>query len=258
MVELNQAKPLYQIVADSVLEKIESGEYASGQRLPSESELCKIYGVGRNTIRHALSKLADFEVVRTIQGVGSFVESNRFTKTVNSLLGFSQEMSQHEREVSSIVLESELISASSFLARHLRLQLGAEVVFLNRVRLLGGEPIAIERAYLPHHLCRGILVHDFSSESLYRVLAEEYNMKPDHAEQEILAELATDQVAKLLELEQPAVVLVFHRETLTRDNQVIEYVDSEFRADRVQIFTHLKANALNQPFLFERYPVDTR
>jgi len=253
--KINQPKPLYQIVADAILEQIERGVYQPGERLPSESELVKMFDVGRNTVRHALSELVDQDVVRTIQGVGSFVDSSRFSKTANYLLGFSQEMELYGKVATNQVLEARLIPADSFLARRLKLQLGAEVVFLHRLRLLDGEPVANERAYLPHRLCPGILEYDFSEASLYEVLSTRYQMKPDHAEQEILAELATGQVARLLDMKQPAVVLVFHRETYTQENQVIEYVDSEFRGDRFQFFTQLKASAQNQPYIFERSPI---
>jgi GntR family transcriptional regulator len=260
MLEKNQAKPLYQVVADSILNQIQNGTIQPGERLPSESELCKLYEVGRNTIRHAISELANLGVVSTVQGVGSFVldQDSRFTKTAEFLYGFSQEMALHDKVVTSKVLDAKIINSDPFLARRLGIQLGAEVVFLYRLRIMDGEPIAIERAYLPHQLCPGILEHDFSQKSLYQVLSTKYNMKPDHAEQEIGAELATDEVAKLLGLEQPGVVLVFHRETRVKDGRVIEYVDSEFRADRFQFYTHLKANAFSQQFIFERLPVDSR
>ena len=153
------------------------------------------------------------------------------------------------------MLEARIIKADPFLTRRLQIQLGAEVVFIHRLRLLDGEPVANERAYLPHRLCLGILEHDFASESLYQVLSSRYNMKPDYAEQEIVAELATDEVARLFGLTQPAVVLVFHRETFTADDLVIEYVDSEFRGDRFQFYTHLKANVPQQPFVFQRAPI---
>jgi GntR family transcriptional regulator len=260
MLEKNQAKPLYQVVADSILKQIEEGAIKPGDRLPSESELCKLYQVGRNTVRHAISELADLGIVSTVQGVGSFVleQSSRFTKTAEFLYGFSQEMALHDKVVTSKILDAKIINADPFLARRLGIQLGAEVVFLYRLRIMDGEPIAIERAYLPHQLCPGILEHDFSQESLYRVLSSQYNMKPDHAEQEIGAELATDEVARLLGLAQPGVILVFHRETRVRDGRVIEYVDSEFRADRFQFYTHLKADSFSQQFVFERLPVDSR
>jgi GntR family transcriptional regulator len=255
LINSNQAKPLYQIVADTILAQIESGYYSPGARLPSESELVSTFGVGRNTVRHALSELNDQGVVRTIQGVGSFVETARFSKTADFLLGFSQEMAQSGRVVTNDLLEARIIPADPFLARRLQIQLGAEVVFLHRLRLLDGEAVANERAYLPHRLCPGILEHDFKTASLYQVLSSHYNMEPDHAEQEIVAELATDEISRLLGLTQPAVVLVFHRETFTADGRVIEYVDSEFRGDRFQFFTHLRVNASQQPFVFQRSPI---
>ena len=260
MLENNQAKPLYQVVADSILKQIESGEFTPGARLPSESELTRLYQVGRNTIRHAISELANLGMVSTVQGVGSFVldQGNRVTKTAEFLYGFSQEMALHDKVVTSKVLDTKIINADPFLARRLGIQLGAEVVFIYRLRIMDSEPIAIERAYLPHQLCPGILEHDFTTESLYQVLTDKYQMRPDHAEQEIGAELATEQVAEILGLPQPGVVLVFHRETRVRDGRVIEYVDSEFRADRFQFYTHLKANSFSQQFVFERLPVNTR
>lgn len=258
MAERKEAKPLYQVVAGAILEQIEAGGLQPGERIPSESELCAIYQTGRNTVRHALSVLVNQGVLATVHGVGTFVREDRFAKTAEYLYGFSGEMALHGKKVTSQVLDAKLISADPFLARRLHLQLGAEVAFLYRLRLLQDEPMAIERAYLPSQLFPGILQHDFSTESLYRVLSVDYNMKPDHAEQEIGAELATDEVAGKLGLEQPAVVLVFHRETRAADGRVIEYVDSEFRADRFQFYTHLKANAPSQPMIFERLPVDSR
>jgi GntR family transcriptional regulator len=258
MTENTQAKPLYQVVADSILKKIEDGSYAPGSRLPSESELSTIYSAGRNTIRHALSELSQKGVLSTLQGVGTFVEDTRFAKTTEFLYGFSQEMALRGQETRSEILDAKIISADPFLSRRLGIQLGAEVVYLNRLRIMAGEPTAIERAYLPHELCPDILKHDFRTESLYEVLSTEYNQQPDHAEQEIEAELATDEVAKLLGITPPTVVLVFHRETRNRSGRVIEYVDSEFRADRFRFYTNLKASAHAQPFVFQRLPVGSK
>jgi GntR family transcriptional regulator len=184
------------------------------------------------------------------------VTETHFPKTVEFLYGFSQEMAQRGKQVSSQVLEANLITADPFLARILRIQLGAEVVFLNRLREVDQKPAAIERAYLPHEFCHGILEHDFSKESLYDVLAVQYNMKPDHAEQEIGAEIATPQVAKLMGLSLPASVLVIRRETRTADGRVIEYVESEFRADRFRFYTNLKASAFSPTSVFQRFPID--
>lgn len=250
-------KPLYQAVSDSILERIRVGEWQPNQLIPSESELGSLYGVGRNTVRHALSDLTARGILKTVQGVGSFVAGERVSKTAEYLLGFTQEMQMQGRQVGSRVLEARFIPADPFLARRLQIQLGAEVVYLSRLRLMDGEPTAIERAHLPHELCPGILSHDFSNTSLYQVLADEYGCRPDHAEQEIEANLATPQVAELLGLSMPAVVFVFHRETRLADGRVIEYVDSEVRADQFRFYTNLKLHAPVQEIGFRRMPVRT-
>ncbi len=252
-----QAKPLWQVVVDSIAEQVINGQLSPNERLPSEADLCQIYSVGRNTIRHALSDLVNKGVLTTIHGVGTFVADERMTKTAEYLYGFTQEMELRGHQVTSQVLEAKVIPADPFLTRHLEIQLGAEVVFLNRIRMMENEPAAIERAYLPHKLCPNILAYDFSTTSLYRTLSEVYNKKPDHAEQEIEASFATDEVARLLGLETPAVVLVFHRETRLADGTVIEYVDSELRADRFRFYTNLKLQTASDQFIFRRLPVET-
>lgn len=250
-------KALYQQIVDSILEQIQTGALQPGARLPSENALSDKHQVGRNTIRHALSDLAAKGYVESVQGVGTFVTETHFPKTVEFLFGFSQEMAQRGKQVASQLIDAKIIAADPLLARVLRIQLGAEVVFLYRLRLVDGKPAAIERAYLPHAFCHEILEHDFSRESLYDVLASQYNMKPDHAEQEIGAEIATPQVAELMDLIHPAPVLVIRRETRTADGRVIEYVESEFRADRFRFYTNLKASASSPSSSFQRFPIET-
>ncbi|MDA1329479.1 MAG: GntR family transcriptional regulator [Chloroflexi bacterium] len=250
-------KPLYKALADSLMDRISSGELQSNERIPSESELSDLYSVGRNTVRHAISELAQQGVLNTVHGVGTFVASARLRKSAEYLLGFTREMELQGKGVSSQVLEARLIAADPFLSRRLQIQLGSEVVYLSRLRLLDGTPTAIERAHLPHELCPGILDHDFSTESLYQVLADVYGRHPDHAEQEIEAKLATSQVADWLDLDIPAVVFIFHRETQLDDGRVIEYVDSEVRADHFRFYTKLKLHAPLQDFALRRLPVDS-
>lgn len=249
-----QAKPLYQVVVESVLNQIKTGQLQANERLPSENELCKIYSVGRNTVRRAIRELVNENVLRTIPGVGTFVVDSRLDKTADYLFGFTQEMQLHGKEITSQVLEAKIIDADPFLARRLQIQLGAEVVFLHRVRFMDDKPSAIERSYLSHELCQGILNYDFSTNSLYETLSKVYGKSPDHAEQIIEAGLATPEVARLLDLTPPAVVIMFHRETRMASGQVIEYVDSELRGDLFRFYTNLKLLPSPDEFAFRRLP----
>jgi DNA-binding GntR family transcriptional regulator len=85
-----------------------------------------------------------------------------------------------------------------------------------------------------------------------------YHRRPWRAEQEIEASLATNEVARLLKMTQPAVVLVFHRETRLEDGQVIEYVDSELRADRFRFYANLRLMGAPESVTFRRLPMESR
>jgi DNA-binding GntR family transcriptional regulator len=63
----------YRGIADDLTERIRSGEYPPGSRLPSTAQLAELYSVNRSTVVRAAGLLHDRGLVRGIQGVGLFV-----------------------------------------------------------------------------------------------------------------------------------------------------------------------------------------
>lgn len=80
-------RPLLQIIADKIIDLIESKELLPGEKLPSEQELMKELNVGRGTIREAIKSLVSRNIVEIRRGVGTFVAKN--TGVVEDPLGFS-------------------------------------------------------------------------------------------------------------------------------------------------------------------------
>ncbi|MFB7252017.1 FadR/GntR family transcriptional regulator [Microbacterium sp. NPDC056234] len=68
-----QRTPLADQAADLLLERIRSGEWQLGQKLPGETTLAPQLGVGRSTVREAIRQLAGRGVLATRQGSGVFV-----------------------------------------------------------------------------------------------------------------------------------------------------------------------------------------
>ena len=60
-------------VAEAIKRKITEGAYTPGDKLPTEPELMKAFGVGRSSVREAVKLLATMGVVRVRQGAGTFV-----------------------------------------------------------------------------------------------------------------------------------------------------------------------------------------
>ena len=60
-----------------IYKQIEAGQYPVNSKLPSEAELCEVFGVSRPVVREALSRLHTDGVVETQRGAGSFVRLRR-------------------------------------------------------------------------------------------------------------------------------------------------------------------------------------
>jgi GntR family transcriptional regulator len=65
--------PPYRQLAQIIMERIESGEYPTGSRLPSESDYIEEFELGRSTVRRTMAWLRDQHVVETVPTRGTYV-----------------------------------------------------------------------------------------------------------------------------------------------------------------------------------------
>jgi DNA-binding FadR family transcriptional regulator len=62
-------------IAEHLMERILDGRLQPGARLPTEQKLCETFGVSRNVVREAISRLRSDGLVQARQGVGAFVSA---------------------------------------------------------------------------------------------------------------------------------------------------------------------------------------
>lgn len=105
-----QRKTLAEEVADRLIEGISNDEYALGEKLPIESELMKIYGVGRSSIREAIKILSIKGILNVQQGVGTFVVAKNAQESLESQMNKAE--IQEVQEVRSI-LDSKIAAKAA-------------------------------------------------------------------------------------------------------------------------------------------------
>ncbi|MEW6567806.1 MAG: GntR family transcriptional regulator [Chloroflexota bacterium] len=225
------ARPLYLQLRDTLLRRIEAGEYAPHQRLPSERELSRAYRVSRITVRQALADLAQCGRVYTRVGKGTYVSDPSSRQPLGSLFGFSESVRRHGRVPSSSVLEAGLMRADEAIAARLQLAPGEEVVRLRRVRKADGVPIVVEATHLPHAVCPGLLHKIGNDVSLYAVLEESYGLRMVSAEVMLEAALADETEAAFLHVARPAAVLRMEQTSFSADGRPLEFTRSTYWGD---------------------------
>lgn len=233
--------PLYVQLKNALLKLIRSGSLKPHERLPSERELGEEYGISRMTARQALQALIREGLLYTRVGKGTYVGEVRLEQD-RSLTGFSQEMGQRGLKPSSIVLEASVIPASAEVATALSIDQNSGVIRLSRLRLASNQVIALEVVHIPQAVCPDLLNHDFSTQSLYAVLREDYGIHLVTAEQTMESALADNHELQILQLKSPAAVLRMKRITSTEQGQVVEYTESVYRGDRFKLTTTLQVN----------------
>ena len=73
-------------VTGKIRQDIDQNKYKAGEKIPSEPELMKLYGVGRSTIREAIKTLAMTGILRVQQGSGTFVSFSPQNETIDQRL----------------------------------------------------------------------------------------------------------------------------------------------------------------------------
>jgi DNA-binding GntR family transcriptional regulator len=63
----------YEVVADSIRERIQDGTYPPGSKLPSRAQLCEEFGVSDIVVGSAMRILKGEGLTETLPGVGVYV-----------------------------------------------------------------------------------------------------------------------------------------------------------------------------------------
>ncbi|HWI66045.1 MAG TPA: GntR family transcriptional regulator [Symbiobacteriaceae bacterium] len=231
--------PLYYQIKARLLEAIENGQLKPGDRVLSERELTTQFGVSRMTARQALTELENQGYLYRVQGKGTFVATPKLEQPLVGLTSFTEDMRRRGLEPAARVLSAVEVVAGRKVARALGVGETASVYRLERLRLAGGEPMALEISHIPVALAPGLLDGGPVEQSLYRVLGERYDVHLIRAMQSLEAVAANAYEAEILHVREGTPLLLLERISRDHLDRPVEFVRSLYRGDRYRFTTEL-------------------
>lgn len=219
-----QGELLYSHIENDLRQKIISGEYGPGEKLPTEVELCRQYGVSRITVRRAIQNLADDDMLRRYRGKGTFVRprAHDLDRNLQNGLGFSGLSSLGGRAQRHIV-EKRRLPATASLAEKLGIPQGNEVQYVKRLGIVNGVPLTLDNVYVSTELLPHFIDDLKEGCSLYELFEVDYRLDLAYADLSFSASFATPEEAELLECFTGAPVLVFDKICYNTDGKVVHY-----------------------------------
>jgi len=223
------AGPRYIQLRNQIEAGIADGVLKPGAVLPSERSIAEITGLSRVTVRKAMSGLVSRGAIVQKQGSGSFVTepTGPVVQSLSLLTSFTDDMRRRNLEVTSTILSSGVSLSSPEEVVALALSPHDRVSRIVRLRLAGGQPMAIENASIPVEVLSN---PETVTGSLYDVLAEAGN-RPVRALQKLRAINVGPEDASLLGVEPKAAGLKIERIGYAASGRPVEFTRSLFRGD---------------------------
>ncbi|MFD5699377.1 GntR family transcriptional regulator [Streptomyces lasiicapitis] len=231
-------------VRDFVLELIESRQPGDG--IPSERTLCARLGVSRPTLRTAVDELVAAGLLVREHGRGMFVAPAKITQELVSERA-TLTVPQAAGTWSSRLLEFTTVAAGARVGRRLRMSPAGQIVYVARLRLVDGVPMAVEHLHLKADLVPGLSARELEAGDLYAHLRERHGVRVHEATQTIEPTVVTRSEARLLDVPELSPALLFERLTTDTSDQPVEYVHSLYRGDRYRIVSRLSLGPATTP-----------
>ncbi len=222
--------PAYKQIQTSIIKRLEAGQLRSGDLVESERELARIHGVSLMTARHALAGLEREGKVLRRRGAGTFVAPPKIH--FNKLMSYTEQMSARGLSISSKLLSLNVIDTAPDIAARLALPAASRLVKLERLRLGGDEPFAIETCYLSADDFGDLIRARLDRASLFSILEHDYGLQIARADEEVDATTADAHTARVLCMPQGSALLRIRQQIFSTQGKIVIYVLGLYRSDR--------------------------
>ncbi len=216
---------LYAKISNEIRHQIDSGKYLSGDRLPPERKLCEEFGVSRITVRQALEKLEDLNIIARKQGKGTYILPFEYGKLPEIFSQFTGKIEKAGERPATKMLDIVRMNSDMYLHQKMGLEVDTPIYKLSRLRMADERPLLLEYSFIPYTVAPDLDRFNFGKLSLYQVLEQDYSVKIDQAFETLKPISLNKKDAALLERAEGAIAMNLERFAYANE-QAVEFTSS--------------------------------
>jgi len=246
--------PLWAQLRADLRRRLDTGAF--DDRFPGELALVEEYGVSRHTVRSALSGLRAEGIVVAERGRRPRLAAHDLIAqplgTLYSLFALVEEAGLRQTSI----VRARDVHADGVVAERLRLEASTPLFHLERLRLAGDEPLALDSVWLPAAIAAPLLEADFTHTALYHELATRAGVRLAGGHEHVRAVVPSGGEQRLLGLPRSVGALAIDRLGYAGDRPV-EWRHTLIRGDRFSLIADFSQRTGYQMHIDSRYR-DTR
>ena len=190
-------EPLYRQLETLLREDIETGKLPAGSKLPTENELVAMYSVSRVTVRKALDALSQQGYLERRSGKGTYVAEKKLQRALDGVTSFTTICREMGCIPGGKTVRRSIELASEKEARQLGVPEDSQILSMERVRYVDGQPVVLELTKFTKDFLF-LMNEDLTDRSLYELLNEKRGIRFTKSIKTVDIVYANSQEAKFL------------------------------------------------------------
>jgi GntR family transcriptional regulator len=187
------------------------------------------------TARKALDKLVSNGILYRSKGKGTYVAENIVSYGLSTMLSFSQTLRAQGYNVETKVLRKEIIPGSPDIVNKLQIQRDSQVIVVQRLRLVEGQPATIHVSFLERRLFAPLMDIDLSQASLLDSIQQISGISIAYTQDSVQADHASPSEADLLNIQRDSPVLRVEGVAFAENGQATRLTQAVYRADMFKL-----------------------
>lgn len=239
---MKKGVPKYVSISNDIIQKISSGEFQPGDKIPSENELIKLYSVSNTTARKSLLQVELQGWANRIKGKGTFVLNRTEDKHITRVLGsfhavkesFSDKLLKEGFKPKNIILEKTIMEngiSVNINNRHLILE--GPVLKIHKLRYADDTLLKDETRYISMVLCPKINMLDLEKQSLISIYKDHYDLKLKNVERTLGNTIFHPNAANnYFDNAIPIAIFILNGAVFCDNGKIVELEESFYRGDK--------------------------
>ena len=231
--------PLYSQLKNLIIEKIENGEYPPESKIPSEQELCDIFGISRPTVRQAISELTNSGYLYKEKGKGTFVSKPKSVIDVKAYTGFSDSILDNDNPGERNIVSINIITnkdykklSDIFSISYNQTMDFAQIIYITN---LEDEVYSYNTSYIPLSLFPNIIEDIKNKKQSFDILRGKYPLLPAKSKSSLEVIYTEPDEAQYLKVQAGQPLIKVSNVIYSKSGQVVEYIVSKYRADKCRL-----------------------